>query len=78
MKTTPRGALETSASVPILKLAMTTNERIHELSFCYDADLPPSVPAGKPLRSSRACQSKSRLRRGLRRLGRLGGPRPRS
>jgi hypothetical protein len=49
---------------------MTTNQRIHEQSFCYDADLPPSIPAGKPLRSSRACRSKTRLRDRLRRLGR--------
>ena len=54
---------------------MTTNERIHEQSFCYDLALPPSVPAGEPLRASRACRSKNRLRRGLRRLGRRGGPR---
>jgi hypothetical protein len=53
---------------------MTTNQRIHEQSFCYDADLPPSIPAGKPLRSSRACR-KNRLRSRLRRLGRLGGSR---
>ena len=45
---------------------MTTNERIHEHSFCYDADLPPSVPEGQPLRAS--CAGKAKKRRGLRRL----------
>ena len=54
---------------------MTTNERIREQSFCYDADLPPSVPAGQPLRSKQPCRSKRGLRGRLLRLGRRSGPR---
>jgi len=50
---------------------MTVNQRIHDLSFCYDADLPPSVPAGEPLRRSAQAKDK-RPRRLLRRLGRRG------
>lgn len=29
---------------------MTTRERVREQGFAYDSDLPPSVPAGEPLR----------------------------
>ena len=57
---------------------MTTNEKIREQSFCYDADLPPSIPAGQPLRSSRPCRSKHTLRGRLLRLGRRSALRSRS
>ena len=42
---------------------MTVNQRIHDQSFCYDADLPPSVPAGEPLRRSDRPKDKPRRRR---------------
>ena len=67
-----------SGLLPTLTVEMTTNEKIREQSFCYDADLPPSIPAGQPLRSSRPCRPKNPLRRGLRRLGRRDESRPRS
>jgi hypothetical protein len=56
---------------------MTVNERIHEMSFAYDEAVAPSVPAGMPLRTSRADRTGSRLRWGLR-LGRRRGARRRA
>jgi len=32
---------------------MTTNDRVHDQGFCYDGDMPPSIPPGKPLRAPR-------------------------
>jgi hypothetical protein len=49
---------------------MTVNEQIHDHSFCYDADLPPSVPEGQPLRASTPQKKRQRPRRLLRRPGR--------
>jgi hypothetical protein len=34
--------------------AMTTGDRIEELSFCYDPDFPPDVAEGEPLVSAAA------------------------
>ena len=49
---------------------MTVNEKIHEQSFCYDADMPPSVPAGMPLCPPAGGKSSPRKRRRRRLLSR--------
>ena len=41
---------------------MTTHERLEQLSFSYDPALPPSVPAGQPLRAASAKRSDRRRR----------------
>lgn len=53
---------------------MTVNEQIHGHSFCYDADLPPSVPEGQLLRSSAPQKKRPRARRLLRRPLRRSRP----
>ena len=39
---------------------MTTNDRVHDQGFCYDGDVPPSIPPGKPLRTPRDTASERR------------------
>jgi hypothetical protein len=56
---------------------MTVNEQIQGNSFCYDADLPPSIPEGQPLRSSAPQKKRQRPRLRLRMPGRRS-ERPRS
>ena len=51
---------------------MTVNEQLLAQAFCYDADLPPSVPEGQPLRASAPQKKRQRPRRRLRRPGRGG------
>ena len=46
---------------------MTTNDRIHDQGFCYDDQLPPSVPEGEPLRCSRPPREREREANRLRR-----------
>jgi hypothetical protein len=46
---------------------MTTTDRIHEQSFRYDQQVPPSVPAGEPLRGGRGETAAHTAPRGIRR-----------
>jgi hypothetical protein len=52
---------------------MTVNEQIHDQAFCYDADLPPSVPEGQPLRATAPQKKRERPRRRIRRPRRRSG-----
>jgi hypothetical protein len=56
---------------------MTTTDRVHDQGFCYDGDVPPSIPPGKPLRERGTPHERrpaqSTLRRKLASLrGRIG------